>query len=105
MVILLNSLNRVFIVVGYELNKDYITKVFCINREQPRLHCNGQCHLKKQLMKAEEKENMAGHHPKEKFEFTYWMPAGASCVFNWILLTLAKRSLYLNKGYSTPFFA
>lgn len=28
---------------------DYITEVFCINKEKVELACNGKCHLAKQL--------------------------------------------------------
>lgn len=42
--------------VGYlayfELNIDYIVNTFCVNKEQPKLQCNGKCHLKKQLALA-----------------------------------------------------
>lgn len=34
---------------GYNLNKEYITSVFCINKEHPELHCDGQCFLAKKL--------------------------------------------------------
>lgn len=33
----------------YEINVDYITEVFCINKEKVELACNGKCHLAKQL--------------------------------------------------------
>lgn len=34
---------------GYQMNKEYITSVFCINKAHPELHCDGQCFLAKKL--------------------------------------------------------
>lgn len=35
--------------VDYVVNYDYISKVLCINKEKPELHCNGKCHVAKEL--------------------------------------------------------
>jgi hypothetical protein len=39
--------------VEYELNKDYIKEFLCINRDKPRLKCDGKCHLTQELRKAQ----------------------------------------------------
>jgi hypothetical protein len=36
----------------FELNIDYIVETYCVNKAQPKLQCNGQCHLAKQLNKV-----------------------------------------------------
>ncbi len=56
--ILIQSFSRIFILVEYELNKEYITNIFCENKSEPQLQCNGKCHLMKQLKAEDEKENM-----------------------------------------------
>lgn len=33
----------------YAINKDYIKKQLCENKDQPALKCDGKCHLKKVL--------------------------------------------------------
>ena len=38
--------------IEYQLNKKYIAEVLCVNKDKPEMHCNGKCHLKKQLKKA-----------------------------------------------------
>lgn len=43
------------IFLHYEFNKDFITANFCENKARPAMHCNGKCHLSKQLAKAAEK--------------------------------------------------
>lgn len=50
------NLSSLFLFAGYELNRDYITKEFCVNKDKPELHCNGKCYLMKKLKQAEEKE-------------------------------------------------
>ena len=45
-------LKPLFPFVDYAINKDYIAKNLCENRAKPKLHCNGKCHLMKQLKKA-----------------------------------------------------
>ena len=42
-------------VAYYQINKEYITKVLCENRDKPQLHCDGHCFLAKKLKAQEEK--------------------------------------------------
>lgn len=41
----------------YLLNTKYITENFCVNKEKPKLKCNGKCHLAKELKHDEEKKS------------------------------------------------
>lgn len=43
-------------VIEYIANYDYIATVLCENKEKPQMHCNGKCHLMKELAKASETE-------------------------------------------------
>lgn len=38
------------------MNKEYITKQFCINIDKPELKCNGKCHLKDAIAQQDETE-------------------------------------------------
>ncbi|MGL2967202.1 hypothetical protein [Flavobacterium sp. XGLA_31] len=49
-------LKPVFPVIEYIVNYDYIAKVLCVNKDKPMMHCNGKCHLMKQLAKEAENE-------------------------------------------------
>lgn len=45
-------------VIGYyELNKDYIAKNLCENRNKPEMKCCGKCYLRKQLKKVAQNDN------------------------------------------------
>lgn len=43
----------------YFINQAEITELFCVNKEKPKLACNGKCHLAKELVKvdAQKSEN------------------------------------------------
>ncbi|WP_080058500.1 hypothetical protein [Spirosoma aerolatum] len=41
----------------YQVNKDYIARVLCENRDKPELHCDGQCYLAKRLKTQQEKQD------------------------------------------------
>jgi hypothetical protein len=45
-------LKPLFPFIDYAINKEYIAKNLCENRNKPKLNCNGKCHLMKQLKKA-----------------------------------------------------
>lgn len=55
--LLVQTLSKVVIFSGYLLNKDYITQKYCINKSKPKMHCNGKCHLYKQLKENDKQEN------------------------------------------------
>ncbi|MBW2960491.1 hypothetical protein [Mesonia aestuariivivens] len=38
-------------ILEYCFNYNYIVNVLCVNKEKPRLNCNGKCYLIKQLQK------------------------------------------------------
>lgn len=67
-VFLLQSLSKTIVVADYEINKEYIAKVLCVNKSKPKMHCNGKCHLKKELKKAEKKEQSPANPLNEKNE-------------------------------------
>lgn len=43
-------------VVDYVVNYEYISKVLCENKGKPKMHCNGKCHLMKELAKTSDAE-------------------------------------------------
>ena len=39
-------------VIDYLVNKDYIAKNLCVNKDNPKSCCKGKCHMVKQLQKT-----------------------------------------------------
>jgi len=61
---LLMLVKPVIPVAEYIINYDYISKVLCVNKEKPIMHCNGKCHLMQELAKASESEKPASSDKK-----------------------------------------
>jgi len=38
--------------INYAVNKNYIAAALCENKDKPMMHCNGKCHLQKELKKT-----------------------------------------------------
>ncbi|MCB2408161.1 hypothetical protein [Hymenobacter lucidus] len=57
--ILLQTFSRELVVVDYQMHKERITRLFCLNKDKPRLQCNGKCHLAKKLRKAAASDSKA----------------------------------------------
>lgn len=68
--ILLQTFSRELLVLDYQVHKERITEMFCVNKAKPLLQCNGKCHLGKQLRKAADAESKApaAGFAKVKFE-------------------------------------
>jgi hypothetical protein len=45
------------IIAHYQLNRDYIARILCENRDRPELHCDGQCYLAKRLKAQQDKQD------------------------------------------------
>lgn len=55
--LLISSVAKTVVFADYLLNYDYISKVLCINKDKPEMHCNGKCHLAKELKKQDTEES------------------------------------------------
>lgn len=46
-----------FPLVEYVVNYNEISKVLCVNKSKPEMHCNGKCYLGKELAKSSESDS------------------------------------------------
>lgn len=44
-------------VAYFNINRAYIARVLCENRDRPQLNCNGKCYLAKKLKQQQEKKD------------------------------------------------
>lgn len=65
--LLLQSVVQLGIIGYYELNKAYIAKNLCENRDKPKMKCCGKCYLRKQLKKVEDNDHTS-KNPSVKIE-------------------------------------
>lgn len=54
--LLTQCLAHLGIIGYYQINKDYIAKNLCENKNKPQMKCCGKCYLKKQLKKLDEND-------------------------------------------------
>jgi uncharacterized protein YukJ len=103
------SFSKVFIVVNFIVNQSTIAQKYCVNKAKPKLHCDGKCHLKKQLKEEDKKENnISSNELKEKAESHFFVEISYSCKRNistpltTLTLTLTLFSPLLSaKNYCT----
>jgi hypothetical protein len=55
--LLLQLFSREAIVMSFELNREFIAKTLCENRDRPQLNCDGQCYLAKKLKAQHDRED------------------------------------------------
>ncbi|MFV8375207.1 hypothetical protein [Flavobacterium sp. LB1P62] len=61
-------LKPLFPVLEYAVNYEYISKVLCVNKAKPMIHCNGKCHLMKELAKAQEEKQTSSNKKNTTFD-------------------------------------
>ncbi|MDQ2772377.1 MAG: hypothetical protein M3Y54_17975 [Bacteroidota bacterium] len=94
--LLLQVLGPEVLVVSYQLNRAAITARYCVNKARPQLHCNGKCHLARQLRQAEGSDDTkapAGAPPRVKLEV---LPTAA------FVLVLPRCWPYPSPAYARP---
>lgn len=72
--LLFQTLGQELLVLQFVVNRAAITKAYCVNKARPRLHCNGQCHLAKQLRAAAGADGKAPVTGLVKIKFEALLP-------------------------------
>jgi hypothetical protein len=57
LLLLTQVFSKWLMVIDYAVNKDYIAKNLCENRNKPTLHCNGKCQLMKKMAVEDDQSN------------------------------------------------
>ena len=57
LIVLIRMMAMPISLIGYSLNKDFITENLCENRFKSDVHCAGTCYLNKQLARANDNQN------------------------------------------------
>ena len=92
---MLQTFSNSFILLNYQVNKEYISKNLCENKDKPQMKCCGKCHLRKQLAKEEKKENTPfSQNMKVKFEMQFVSENSYAVVSTY------KKITELNSDYS-----
>lgn len=79
--------------MDYLVNNEYIREVLCINKEKPKLSCNGKCYLMQQLQEKQSKhEQELPQLLHSKYEFVFFR----------IHNNYKKQSCYNNIDHNFP---
>ena len=70
--IIFQTFDRFGLVAYYHLNKEYITELFCINKEKPELNCDGKCYLSLQIAEQQQEREEAPFRDFEKKEMQFF---------------------------------
>lgn len=98
--ILVQSFTRSFIYLNYEVNKDYISNVLCENKEDIEMHCEGKCHLKKELDKEEKNESTPAGSNKEKYEIILFNSIKPALTF--LFIQASSEQHFFNETINYP---
>ena len=61
---------------AFFLNRSFIAKNLCVNREKPMMHCNGKCYLSKKLKEQEKQDQQVPVSKNEQFSIQpFFVPA------------------------------
>ena len=105
-------LAKFIIVADYVVNKDFIAKTLCENKNKPKLKCNGKCHLAKQLDKQDKKEKPTTSS-KDKFEIVYFQSINQDVNNEKVIISVEekkskfyysenRKSTFLNSIFQPP---
>lgn len=94
----------IFPVLEYFVNYDYIVKELCENKAKPELHCNGKCHLVKELANAADNDDATKSSEKkvaaQQYEVIYFQEIKAVTIsFYQSKLTPQPLNSYTNNYY------
>jgi hypothetical protein len=95
------------IVLEFRLNRDYIAKTLCINKDRPAMKCGGHCQLMKRLA-AEEKQNLpneSSYIGKIKLPLLWNEQHTLHFIPAPFLLQFTLPSRYIIASYTSPVFS
>jgi hypothetical protein len=75
LLVLLQIAGKWLVFADYALNKAYIARTLCVNKSKPSMHCNGKCHLRKQLQKEENGGEQTTNRGYQKFQEVFFEPS------------------------------
>ena len=101
---LLPQLAKVGIFISFKVNQEYIAKVLCINKDKPKMGCNGKCHLAKELNETENKSDNSPITITNKIEITLFIEKHKPLQFKTQVEYLEKRTFFdIKQRYTSSY--
>jgi len=86
---------RYLVMFEFYLNQEYVAQNLCVNRDKPQLHCNGKCHLRKQLNEEEKRDQDNPERRAENKSEIFYHPSFA-------IAAITPAYTLLNRIYNNP---
>ena len=89
-----------FIYLDFNLRRDYIAEVLCINRDEPIAVCNGQCYLASQLSKTQGQQEKEKSAVPTQTGYSFYFEVSQSYTFktHYFLLDQPSATYNANRG-------
>ena len=98
---LIYSTHNFWMNIAFSLNQEEIAQTHCENKAKPKMHCEGNCYLKKEIDK--ENNDKSPLNAKEKFEVLFFAE-----VKKWRTLVFTEEPInsfiYKEVQYTEPNF-
>lgn len=74
--IFIQTFSTLIIQADFYINRSYIAKNLCVNKDKPMMHCNGKCYLTKKLNQQEQGDQSPASRT-DKFDVQpFFVPEG-----------------------------
>lgn len=93
------------VLAGYELNKDYIASVLCVNRDKPEMHCDGKCYLKKKLQQDQQRKNSENGTMGSKIDIPLYCTDEQAPFLTVLNATTYTYPHVISYSYNSPYFS
>jgi len=104
LVILLQPLSKLVVVAEYQVNKNYIAEFLCVNKNKPKLHCEGKCHLSKELKPVDAPEKNQPTPEKNQQEVVYFCHATPTFLFQFHTVFKTEYFVFSSPEVTPPVF-
>ena len=94
------SVYKLGVITYFQLNREFIVEVLCINKEQPITMCQGQCFLKKNLQQADDVAQSPTPTGKEKVDFPTFLISENSYTFKRCSGSAPMNTVYIDTASS-----
>ena len=98
-VLIVQSASTSLTLINFELNRETITQLFCINKQAPEKHCEGKCYLEKQIKADEDSHSEDPQTRAEFLSLVFTLDSFPSASFTTFITQIKHRFSYI-----IPFF-
>ena len=101
--LLIQPISKLWIIVSYQLNKAYIAKELCVNKDKPAKCCEGKCYLNSQLAYAEEQEEKSPTSQHSLEILPFWVFCSPVTLFGDAIATVSP-AVYIENPLDTNWY-